>query len=59
VEDASPSLSAGFGPSDSAASAPFRSREADPPALVRVPGPDRGGWEFFGRLLVWATRNNA
>ena len=20
--------------------------------------PSRGGWTFFGRLLVWATRNN-
>jgi len=27
-------------------------------AFILRPAPSRGGWTFFGRLLVWATRNN-
>jgi hypothetical protein len=27
-------------------------------AARHIAGPERGGWRLFGRLLIWATRNN-
>lgn len=32
--------------------------EVQAPALRRPLEESRGGWAFFGRLLVWSTRNN-
>lgn len=29
-----------------------------PPFLRRVSGSERGGWQMFCRLLLWATRNS-
>jgi hypothetical protein len=28
------------------------------PAFTRMPRSERGGWCLFGRLLIWAMRNN-
>ena len=34
-------------------------KDDEMPASARLEAaPSRGGWTLFGRLLVWATRNN-
>jgi hypothetical protein len=59
VEQADTSFAAGSFSDDLLPAVASRgSSDAERPFLSHRPATSRGGWELFGRMLTWATRNS-